>query len=458
MTLPTSLLIQNGELVSDGRRYKADLLIDGETIAQIGENLTAPEGARVIDASGKYIFPGFIDPHVHVHLPFMGTFAKDTHTTASQAALIGGTTTFIEMLCPAGNEKLADAWQIWTNKAEGNSASDYTFHLGVTRWDDETETTLRQLVADGMKSFKVFLAYKGAFGIDDAALYQVCKLARELGVIVTAHCENADLVSQLQQKLLAEGKTGPEWHEPSRPEAVEAEGTAHFATFLEMTGAKGYVVHLSNARALEAALDAKARGVDIGVEVVIPHLLLDKTYAERSGVEGAKHVMSPPLRDKSNQPSLWQALELGQIDTVGTDHCPFDVAQKHMGDGNFTLIPNGIPAIEDRVNLLYTYGVSRGNLRLERFVDAASTRAAQLFGLYPRKGTLSVGSDADIVVFDPHYRGVVSAASSHMNNDYSGFEGFELDGRPELVTVRGEVAAENGEFVGTVGRGQLLRR
>ncbi|THF71727.1 dihydropyrimidinase [Deinococcus sp. Arct2-2] len=453
-----TILIQNGELISDGRRYKADLLIEGEIIAQIGENLTAPEGARVIDASGKYIFPGFIDPHVHVHLPFMGTFAKDTHTTASQAALVGGTTTFIEMLCPAGNEKLADAWNIWTRKAEGSSASDYTFHLGVTRWDDETEATLRQLVADGMKSFKVFLAYKGAFGIDDAALYQVCKLAKELGVIVTAHCENADLVSQLQQKLLAEGNTGPEWHEPSRPEAVEAEGTAHFATFLEMTGAKGYVVHLSNARALEAALDAKARGVDIGVEVVIPHLLLDKTYAERPGIEGAKHVMSPPLRDKSNQPALWQALELGQIDTVGTDHCPFDVAQKHMGDGNFTLIPNGIPAIEDRVNLLYTYGVSRGNLRLERFVDAASTRAAQLFGLYPRKGTLSVGSDADIVVFDPQYRGVVSAATSHMNNDYSGFEGFELDGRPELVTVRGEVAAENGEFVGTVGRGQLLRR
>lgn len=453
-----SILIQNGEIVSDGRRYKADLLIEGETIAQIGENLTAPEGARVIDASGKYIFPGFIDPHVHIHLPFMGTHAKDTHTTGSIAALMGGTTTFIEMLAPAGSEALKDGWKTWTEMAQGHSASDYSFHIGVTRWDDETEATLRELVAQGMKSFKVFLAYKGAFGIDDHALYQVCKLAAELGVVVTAHCENADLVSELQQKLLAEGKTGPEWHEPSRPEGVEAEGTAHFATFLEMTGARGYVVHLSNARALEAALAAKERGVDIDVEVVIPHLLLDKTYAERPGVEGAKYVMSPPLRDKSNQPALWQALELGQIDTVATDHCPFDVAQKHMGDGNFTLIPNGIPAIEDRVNLLYTYGVSRGNLRLERFVDAASTRAAQLFGLYPRKGTLSVGSDADIVVYDPHYRGTISAATSHVNNDYSGFEGFELDGRPELVTVRGEVAVEHGEFVGTVGRGQLLRR
>lgn len=453
-----TLLIQNGEIVSDGQRYRADILVEGEKIAQIGEHLPVPEGAQVIDASGKYVFPGFIDPHVHIHLPFMGTFAKDTHATGSQAALIGGTTTYIEMLAPAGSEALEDGWQTWTGMAAGQSACDYTFHLGVTRWDDGTEATLRRLVAEGMTSFKVFLAYKGAFGIDDHALYGVCRLAAELGVVVTAHCENADLVAELQQKLLAEGKTGPEWHEPSRPESVEAEGTAHFATFVEMTGAKGYVVHLSNARALDAALDARARGVDLSVEVVIPHLTLDKTYAERPGVEGAKYVMSPPLRDQANQERLWAALKAGEIDTVATDHCPFDVAQKHMGDGDFTRIPNGIPAIEDRVNLLYTYGVSRGDLGLERFVDAASTRSAQIFGLYPRKGTVAVGSDADLVVYDPAYRGEISAATSHMNNDYSGFEGVEIDGRPEIVTVRGEVAVRGGEFVGTPGRGQLLRR
>lgn len=453
-----TLLIQNGEIVSDGQRYRADILVEGEKIAQIGEHLPVPEGAQVIDASGKYVFPGFIDPHVHIHLPFMGTFAKDTHATGSQAALIGGTTTYIEMLAPAGSEALEDGWQTWTGMAAGQSACDYTFHLGVTRWDDGTEATLRRLVAEGMTSFKVFLAYKGAFGIDDHALYGVCRLAAELGVVVTAHCENADLVAELQQKLLAEGKTGPEWHEPSRPESVEAEGTAHFATFVEMTGAKGYVVHLSNARALDAALDARARGVDLSVEVVIPHLTLDKTYAERPGVEGAKYVMSPPLRDQANQERLWAALKAGEIDTVATDHCPFDVAQKHMGDGDFTRIPNGIPAIEDRVNLLYTYGVSRGDLGLERFVDAASTRSAQIFGLYPRKGTVAVGSDADLVVYDPAYRGQISAATSHMNNDYSGFEGVEIDGRPEVVTVRGEVAVRGGEFVGTPGRGQLLRR
>ncbi|WP_309571150.1 dihydropyrimidinase [Deinococcus sp.] len=451
-----TLLIKNGEIVTSDRRYKADILVEGETIAQIGDDLSVPEGAEVIDAGGKLVFPGFIDPHVHIHLPFMGTFAKDTHATGSQAALIGGTTTYIEMLAPAGSEKLLDGWNLWTGLAASKSACDYTFHIGVTRWDDETEATLRELAAGGMKSFKVFLAYKGAFGIDDAALYKTLALAKELGAIVTAHCENAELVSQLQQKLLSEGKTGPEWHEPSRPEAVEAEGTAHFATFLEMTGAKGYVVHLSNEQALQVALDAKARGVDISVEGVAPHFLLDRSLTLQP--DGAKYVMSPPLRDKSNQAALWKALEDGQIDTVGTDHCPFDLSQKAMGRDNFTLIPNGIPAIEDRVNLMYTYGVSRGGLSLNRFVDALSTRPAQLFGLYPRKGAIEVGSDADLVVYDPAYRGQISAGTSHMNVDYSAFEGWQLDGRPEVVTVRGQVAAEQGRFVGEPGRGQLLRR
>lgn len=451
-----SLLIQNGQIVTAERQYTADIYIEDEIITSIGTHLEVPEGTRTIDASGKYVFPGFIDPHVHVYLPFMGTFAKDTHATASQAALIGGTTTYIEMLAPAGSDSLQGGWNLWTGRAAGHSACDYTFHIGVTRWDDETEATLRVLVAGGMKSFKVFLAYKGAFGIDDAALYNTLALAKELDVIVTAHCENAELVSQLQQKLLAEGKTGPEWHEPSRPEGVEAEGTAHFATFLEMTGAKGYVVHLSNALALQAALEAKARGVDISIEGVAPHFLLDRSLTERP--DGANFVMSPPLRDKSNQATLWKALEDGQIDTVGTDHCPFDVSQKAMGRDNFTLIPNGIPAIEDRVNLMYTYGVSRGGLGLHRFVDALSTKPARLFGLYPRKGAIEVGSDADLVIYDPAYRGHISAATSHMNTDYSAFEGWEIDGRPEAVTVRGQIAVQGGRFVGEPGRGQLLRR
>lgn len=453
-----ALLIKGGEVITADKRMKADVYIEDETITEIGESLKVPEGTEVIDAIGKYVFPGFIDPHVHIYLPFMGTYSKDTHETGSQAALIGGTTTFIEMCCPAGNEDALEGYNLWKSKADGNSACDYAFHMGVTRFDDRTEAELREIVADGTASFKVFLAYKGAFGIDDEALYKTLTLAKELGVIVTAHTENAELVAQMQGRLLGEGKTGPEWHEPSRPEAVEADGVHHFTTFLEATGAKGYIVHLSCEPALKAALEAKARGVDVSIESVIPHLLLDKTYAERPGFEGAKYVMSPPLRDKRNQKALWEALGRGDISTIGTDHAPFDTTQKAMGEGDFTRIPNGIPAIEDRVNLLYTYGVSRGTLDLHRFVDAASTQAAKLFGLYPKKGTIEVGSDADLVIYDPEYRGTLSAKTQRMNLDYNGFEGTEIDGKPAVVTVRGRVQVRDGQFVGDGSRGQLLRR
>ncbi len=454
-----SLLIKNGEIVTAGGRQRADIYCEGEQITSIGVGLQAPPGTEVIDAHGKYVFPGFIDPHVHIYLPFMGTKTKDDHRTGSQAALVGGTTTYLEMLAPSRAEDLMEGYRHWLALAEGNSACDYSFHIGVTRFDDTTEAQLREITADGMTSFKVFLAYKGFFGVSDEELYATLMLAKELGVVVAAHCENSGVISALQASFLGAGKTGPEWHEPSRPEAVEAEGTAHFATFLEVTGARGYVVHLSCEGALRAAVEAKLRGVQLSIEAVIPHLILDKTYAERPGFEGAKYVMSPPLRDRRNQQPLWDALASGLIDTVGTDHAPFDfVAQKSMGKGDFTKIPNGMPAIEDRVNLLYTYGVSRGGMSLERFVDAASTRAAQLFGLYPRKGQIAVGADADLVVYDPTYRGVISAATHKMNVDYSAFEGVEIDGRPSVVTVRGQVAARDGEFVGEPGRGRLLRR
>lgn len=289
-------------------------------------------------------------------------------------------------------------------------------------------------------------------------MYQTLTLARKLGVIVTAHCENAELVARLQQQLLGEGKTGPEWHEPSRPESVEAEGTGRFATFLENTGATGYVVHLSCEKALNAALAAKQRGVHLSVESVLPHLLLDKTFAERRGVEGMKYVMSPPLRAKHNQDSLWTALALGIVDTIGTDHCPFDTEQKLLGKDAFTNIPNGIPGIEERVNFLYTYGVKRGRIDLDRFVDCASTKAAKLFGLFPRKGTIAVGSDADLVVYDPNYRGTVSVKTQHVNNNYNGFEGMSIEGRPSVVTVRGKVQVRDGAFIGERGRGRLLKR
>ena len=281
-----ALLIQGGRIITAQDDYNADIYCEDERITAIGHDLEVPEGTEVIDATGKYVFPGFIDPHVHIHLPFMGTFAKDTHTTASVAALHGGTTTFIEMVCPNRTEDTLEGYKLWKGKAEGKSACDYTFHMAVSKFDETTSAQLREIVADGIASFKVFLAYKGFFGVEDDELFETLKLAKELGVITTAHCENAELVAQLCDKLIAEGKTGPEWHEPSRPTRVEAEGTSHFASFLELTGAAGYVVHLSCKDALEAAVDAKLRGVEIYVESVIPHFCFDKTFAERPGFEG----------------------------------------------------------------------------------------------------------------------------------------------------------------------------
>ena len=452
------LLIRGGEIVTPDTRYKAEIYVEDQTVTTIGKDLPVPPGTEIIDATGKWIFPGFIDPHVHIYLPFMATFAKDTHETASVAALIGGTTTFIEMCCPSRGEDALAGYHLWKEKAEGKSACDYAFHMTVSRFDQNTESQLREIVRDGTTSFKIFLSYKNFFGVDDGEMYQTLTLAKKLGVIVAAHCENAELVGRLQQALLAEGKTGPEWHEPSRPESVEAEGTARFATFLENTGASGYVVHLSCLPALKAAVDAKARGVRLSIEVVLPHLLLEKTFAERAGLAGMQYVMSPPLRHKRNQPALWNALASGVIDAVGTDHCPFNNEQKLLGKNAFTQIPNGIPGIEERVSLMYTYGVNRGRLDLHRFVDALSTRPAKLFGLFPRKGTIAVGSDADLIIFDPTYRGAISARSQHINSDYSGFEGFAVEGRPAVVTVRGKIQVRDGSFVGERGRGQLLRR
>lgn len=454
-----SLLIRNGEIVTAGERYFADILCEDETITRIDRDLTAPPGAEVIDATGKYVFPGFIDPHVHIYLPFMGTFARDTHETASRAALVGGTTTFIEMICPAGNEKPLEAFELWLKKAETACACDFTFHMGVTRYDPEAEQDLHEIVRRGVSSFKVFLAYKGAFGVTDEQLYKTLVLAKSLGVITTAHCENADLVLELQKKLLAEGKTGPEWHYWSRPPVIEAEGVHHLMTFAEMTGAHVYIVHLSCEEALREALHGAGRGVAVWVETLIQYLLLDRTDAEKPDFEGAKAVMSPPLRNKKNQEVLWNGLRQGFVSTLATDHAPFDFAtQKIIGRDDFTKIPNGIPSLEDRINLFFTYGVSRGRLDLHQFVAAGSTNAAKLFGLFPQKGTIQRGSDADLVVYDPDFRGKISARTHQMNLDYNSFEGFEIEGRPHIVTLRGKVVVRDGKFVGDIHHGKFLSR
>jgi dihydropyrimidinase len=454
-----SLLIQNGEIVTGSERYVADILCEGNTIRRIERTIQAPASAEVIDATGKYVFPGFIDPHTHIYLPFMGTFSKDTYETASKAALIGGTTTIIEMVCPSRQMSAAEGFEVWRQQSEGKSACDYTYHMGVTRFDETTAAELREIVASGVASFKIFLAYKGAFGVDDTELYRTLQLAKELGVIVTAHCENETLVAERQKELLAAGLSGPEQHHESRPPIVEAEGVHHLMTFAELTGAHTYIVHLSCEEALREALRARERGVQVSIETLIQYLLLDQAYAERANFEGAKFVMSPPLRDARNQDVLWNGLRDGTINTVATDHAPFDFkTQKPMGRDDFTKIPNGIPALEDRVNLLFTYGVNRGRIDLHTFVNTASTNAAKLFGLYPRKGAIQIGADADLVIYDPNYRGTISAETQSMNVDYSAFEGWEIEGRPSAVTVRGEVAVRDGKFVGATGRGKFLKR
>jgi dihydropyrimidinase len=362
------------------------------------------------------------------------------------------------MICPGCEEKPLDAFEVWLGKASGASACDFTFHMGVTRYDDEAECDFKEIVRRGVSSFKVFLAYKGALGVNDEQLYKTLQLAKSLGVITTAHCENADLVAELQKKLLAEGKTGPEWHYWSRPPVVEAEGVHHLMTFAEMTDAHVYIVHTSCEEALREAKRGKKRGVNVWVETLIQYLLLDRTAAE-SNFEGAKNVMSPPVRDKKNQEVMWNALRDGSVSTLATDHAPFDFAtQKQMGKDDFTKIPNGIPSLEDRVNLYFTRGVKGGKIDIQRFVDTASTQAAKLFGLFPRKGAIKVGSDADFVVYDPNYRGKISAKTHQMNLDYNSFEGFEIEGRPHVVTVRGKVAARDGKFMGEFGRGKYLRR
>lgn len=454
-----TLLIKNADIVNADSRYTADILCEGDVIARIDRGIAPPPGAEVIDATGKHVFPGFIDPHTHIYLPFMGTFSKDDYETGTKAALVGGTTTLFEMVCPPRSMSHAEGFALWRRQAEGKACCDYSFHMGVTRFDADSAAQLREIVAAGVGSFKVFLAYKGAFGVDDGELWRTLELARELGVVVTAHCENETLVAELQRQLLAAGRTGPEAHHDSRPPRVEAEGVNHLMTFAELAGATVYIVHLSCREALERAMAARERGVRVFVETLIQYLVLDKTWAERPGFEGAKYVMSPPLRDRANQAVLWDGLASGLVNTVATDHAPFDFAdQKPMGRDDFTKIPNGIPSLEDRVNLLWTHGVRRGRLTLQQFVAAGSTNAARIFGLWPRKGVIQPGADADIVVYDPAYRGTISAKTQTQNVDYNAFEGFPIEGRPAVVTVRGEVAVRDGRFCGTAGRGRFLAR
>lgn len=454
------LLIKNGRVVTADGEFTGDIYCEDEAITRLGQNLETPPGTEEIDATGKLVFPGFIDPHTHIYLPFMGTYSKDDYTTGTRAALMGGTTTIFEMVCPSRGMSAAEGYHTWRAQAAGRACCDFAFHMGVTRFQHGTAQELREIVREGTASFKIFLAYKGAFGIDDTELYHTLKLAKQLGVITAAHCENETLIAERSRELLAAGVTGPEGHYQSRPPRVEAEGVHHLCTFAELTGASVYCVHTSCAEALQEAAAARARGVRVSVETLIQYLVLDKTWAERPEFEGLKYIMSPPLREASNQDVLWEALRTGLVSTVATDHAPFDFHSQKivMGKDDFTKIPNGIPAVGDRVNLLYTHGVATGRMDLRTFVATASTNAAKLFGLHPRKGTIAVGSDADLVVYDPDHRGVLSVKTQSQNLDYNAFEGWEIQGRPSSVTVRGRVAVREGVFTGEPGHGQFLKR
>jgi dihydropyrimidinase len=456
-----SLLIRNGRVITATDDYTADVYCAGETVTRIERGIdraALPPDTEVVDAAGKYVFPGFIDPHVHIHLPFMGTHAIDDYDSASKAALAGGTTTLIEMICPGPTDEPMDAFETWMSKAKGIAAVDWTFHMSVVRFEPAVREQFHSIVKAGVASFKVFLAYKGALNLTDGDLFAMMEQAKKWGVIVSAHCENADSIDAMQKALIAAGKTGPEWHGPSRPPVVEADGVHHLCTFADLTGAHVYTVHTSCDLALREALAARYRGVNVWVESVTPHLVLDETYAEKPDFAGAKWVMSPPLRHKSNQDVLWNGLKSRAISTIGTDHAPFTTEQKKMGRDAFTKIPNGIPNLQERVDLVHTLGVRTGRIGLQTMVDACSTQAAKLFGMYPKKGTIAVGSDADLVVYDPAWKGTFSKEGSYSKVDYNAFEGWERKGRPSIVTVRGQVQVRDGRFVGTPGRGQFVAR
>lgn len=459
-----ALLIKNGEIVNADGRQRADVWCEGETVTRIGPDLDVPaefaDTAHVIDAAGKYVFPGFIDPHTHIYLPFMGTFSKDDYASGSRAALLGGTTTLFDMCVPGRGVSPWEGFNTWRSQAEGKAACDYSFHLGVSGGGEAYLNELTEIVTqEQITSFKVFLAYKDALHISDGELYAALKLAKKLGVRTTAHCENAELIAARQAELLAEGKTEPHWHHESRPPRIEALGVHHLCAFAELTGAAIYIVHLSSEEALHEAEAARKRGVDITVETLIQYLVLSHEDTKRPGFEGAKFVMSPPLREVQHQNVLWSALADGRIDTLATDHAPFDFeGQKDMGQGDFTKIPNGIPSLEKRVNVLFSEGVKKDRLMLERFVEVASTNAAKLFGLFPRKGVIAPGSDADIVIYDPDAKSTISAETHAMNVDYNPFEGMEITGHPEVVTLRGKVMVRDGEFVGPQDHGIILPR
>lgn len=452
-----SILIKNGRIVTATDDYVADIYIEGEQVHTIGKNLSV-QADRVIDASGHWVIPGGIDPHVHLEMPFMGTFSSDSYETGTRAALFGGTTMVIDFILQKQGHSLREAFNEWSGRATGNAVGDYSFHMAVTDYNENTRQEIQSLIEDeGITSFKTFMAYKGALMIDDRQMVGLMEEVKKHGGLINVHATNGDMIDYLTQKHRSEGKLAPLYHYLSQPEVTEAEASGRFADMAGYTGCPGYIVHMTCEGALNAVRMATRRNQKVFVETCIQYLILDASLYEQN-FEGAKWVMSPPLREKKDQAALWAGINQGLVQVVATDHCPFMWEQKLMGKDDFSKIPNGHPAIENRMELLFSEGVVKGKITPNKFVEVACTNPAKIFGMFPKKGTIAVGSDADIVLINPNEKHVLSAATHHMNVDYSGYEGWELTGKVKTVLLRGTVAIDNNECQVEKGYGRFVKR
>jgi dihydropyrimidinase len=453
-----SILLKNGTVVTATDLYTGDVLVEGEKIVTIGTSLDI-QADKVIDASGKYVLPGGIDVHTHLDMPFGGTTSADDFESGTRAAAFGGTTTIVDFAIQYRGQRLHDAWETWMKKAEGKAAIDYGFHMIVTDLNDQAEAEMDALVRQGVTSFKLFMAYPGVFMLDDASIFKALLRTGKNGGTICMHAENGGVIDVLVQRALAEGKTAPKYHALTRPARAEAEATHRAIALAEMADVPIYIVHLSAAEALEMVTEARDRGLPAYAETCPQYLFLSYDNYEEPGFDGAKYVMSPPLRPKETQARLWRGLAFNDLQCVSTDHCPFCMKeQKELGRNDFSKIPNGAPGIETRLSLVYDGGVREKRISLNRFVELTSTSPAKIFGLFPRKGTIAPGSDADLVVFDPDRSFTLSAKTLHMKVDYNPYEGRQVTGATDTVLSRGRLVIEDGTFVGRSGAGSFLKR
>ncbi|HEY6778095.1 MAG TPA: dihydropyrimidinase [Thermoleophilaceae bacterium] len=455
-----SVLIKGGRVITAADDYVGDVLVEGETVAQLGDSLDV-QADKVIDASGKYVLPGCIDPHTHMEMAFGGTVTCDDFTSGTTSAAFGGTTTHVDFCMQTPGDSLPDALAAYHEKIErAKPVIDVGFHIAVTDLHEGGNLEdLARLPDEGVTSYKLFMAYKGAIMVDDETLFKVMQVAADTGALVMVHAENGDAIDVLVKKARAEGKTEPKWHAATRPPITEAEATNRAIQLARVAGAPLYVVHVSCKEAIEPIERARAANWDAWGETCTQYLFIDETALDQPDFEGGKYVYTPPPRPKENQEHLWRAIATDVLSVVSTDHCPFNWdGQKTIGRDDFSKIPNGGPGIENRLHMLHHFGAREGRFSLNRMVELLSTNPARFFGLYPRKGTIAVGSDADIVVFDPEKPHTISASTHHSNVDYNLFEGTEVRGAPDAVLVRGQVIVEDDELVAEPGAGQFIKR